>query len=145
MESQKRPSEISDGLFVFRLLSVNQDLREDQVGGVAGYGAFVLCPEEGPVVKVLEVVGPVKQDAGSHVAWDGREVCPVVTVEHILGACSTDSGNQRVVVIRMASEEPVSGPVRYVTIDQIGIIPVCVAYGRSEFCNGRAAGPRSPG
>ena len=45
---------------------------EDQVACIAGNGSFVLSPEEGPVVEVLEVVGPVKEKAWSHIA--GNEV-----------------------------------------------------------------------
>ena len=49
---------------------VLEERAEDDVLGVAGYGAFVLTPKEGPVVVVLEVIGTAEEEAGRHVSWD---------------------------------------------------------------------------
>ena len=55
------------------LLSLNNSLEggaEDDVLGVAGYGAFVLPPKEGPVVEVLEVIGLTEQQSWCYIARD---------------------------------------------------------------------------
>ena len=51
-------------LFCSHLL---EGFTKDVVAGVAGYGAFILAPQERPVIKVLKVVGLAEQQAGSHV------------------------------------------------------------------------------
>ena len=57
----------------FALLSLNHSLEsgaEDDVLGVAGNGAFVLSPQERPVVEVLEVVRLAEQQSWCYIARD---------------------------------------------------------------------------
>ena len=56
-------------LLVVWLFSIHlfEGFTKDIVAGVAGYGAFILAPQERPVIKVLKVVGLAEQQAGSHV------------------------------------------------------------------------------
>ena len=72
---------------------------ENDVLGVAGDGAFVLSPEEGPVVEVLEVVWLTEQQAWCHVSWDKREVGTVVTIEHLLRTGCAYNSYKRVAVL----------------------------------------------
>ena len=68
----------------YLLLKVLESRTEDDILGVTSDGAFVLTPEEGPVVEVLEVVGLAEQKPWGDITGDGREVCTVVAVEHLL-------------------------------------------------------------
>ena len=71
------------------LLDALESGTEDDVLGVTGNGAFILSPEERPVVEVLEVVWLTEEQSRCYVTWDGREVGAVVTVEHLLRTGST--------------------------------------------------------
>ena len=71
------------------LLDVLESGTEDDVLGVTGDGAFILSPEERPVVEVLEVIRLAEKQTRRHVTGNGREVCTVVTVEHLLRTGST--------------------------------------------------------
>ena len=55
---------------------------EYQVSRIACNRAFVLTPEEWPVVEVLKVVGLAEEDAGRHIAGDEGEVGAVVAVKY---------------------------------------------------------------
>ena len=60
------------------LLDVLESGTEDDVLGVTGNGAFR------PVVEVLEVIRLAEKQTRSDITGDGREVCTVVAVEHLL-------------------------------------------------------------
>ena len=75
----------------YLLLKVLESRTEDDILGVTSDGAFVLSPEEGPVVEVLEVVGLAEQQTGSHITWDEGEVGTVVAIEHLLRTGGTHS------------------------------------------------------
>ena len=95
-------------IFYLALLSLNHSLEsgaEDDVLSVAGDGAFVLSPEERPVVEVLEVVRLAEQQSWCHITRDEREVGAVVAIEHLFRACCSDDGYKRVVVVGMAAIE----------------------------------------
>ena len=74
---------------LFCLLDVLESGTEDDVLGVTGNGAFILSPEERPVVEVLEVIRLTEQKTWGDITGDGREVCTVVAVEHLLRTGST--------------------------------------------------------
>ena len=73
------------------LLDVLESGTEDDVLGVTGDGAFILSPEEWPVVEVLEVIRLAEKQTRSDITGDGREVCTVVAVEHLLRTGGTHS------------------------------------------------------
>ena len=71
------------------LLEVLEGGTEDDVLGVTSDGAFVLPPEERPVVEVLKVIWLTEQKTWGYITRDSREVCAVIAVEHLLRTSGT--------------------------------------------------------
>ena len=79
-------SERSDNssFFIFLFFHLAEYIAKEKVGGVLCDGAFVLSPEEGPIVFVFDVVGLEKKQTGNYSTSNEGEVSTVVSVCHIL-------------------------------------------------------------
>ena len=71
-------------IFLILLFHLAEYIAKEEVGGVLCDGAFVLSPEEGPIVFVFDVVGLEKKQAGNYTTSNEGEVGTVVPVCHIL-------------------------------------------------------------
>ena len=80
-------------LFPF-LHSVLERQAENHVLRISGNGAFVLPPQERPVVEVLEMVGLAEEQTWGHIARYEREVGAVVAIEYGLRTSGTYSSHQ---------------------------------------------------
>ena len=71
-------------IFLFLFFHLAEYVAKEKVGSVLCDGAFVLSPEEGPIVFVFDVVGLEKKQAGNYSTSNEGEVGSVVSVCHIL-------------------------------------------------------------
>ena len=90
------------------------------------------------------MVGLPEQYAGSHVAWDEGEICPVVAIEDGFGASGSDGGHERIIVVRVATVKPVGHFESIAVVDDVGEVFVGEAGRDTEIDNSPVSGPVPP-
>ena len=122
-------------------LNVSEGLSEYQIRSVTGDCPFILSPQEGPVVVILEVVRLTEQESWSDIARDKREVRSVVSVEHLFGMGRSDRSHERVVVVRVTTEQPGRRFVDVLFPDDVREVPIGIAESCAEGHDLAASGP----
>ena len=84
------------------------------------------------VIEVFKVVGLAEKYPRGYIARYERKVGTVVSVEHQFRTGGSYGRNKRIIVVRMASEEPVGGAVYFILYYDVGIVDMCKAYCGSE-------------
>ena len=87
------------------------------------------------------MVGLAEQKAGSHIARYGRKIGTVIAIEHLFGTGSPNHGYQAVVMVRVATIEPIGNAVDLFLGDDIGIIDVGIVDGDAEVEDSVDASP----
>ena len=110
--------------FSFLLFHLAEYIAKEKVGGVLCDGAFVLSPEEGPIVFVFDIVGLEKKQAGNYSTSNEGEVGTVVSVCHILRFYS-HAHHEWEVAERMATKNEIGRTENVVARYDVWKILVC--------------------